>query len=90
MYREFCTNGLTTPKEKIVLCTWNIKGKDLTTAVKPVWDLVCENVSTQSLNLNQLNWQMIKKHLHFSPAETNQEKLEDNENLRNNPFTRLE
>ena len=29
-------------KRKIVLCTWNIKGKDLTTAVKPVWDLVCE------------------------------------------------
>ena len=62
----FCTEnvaqtGLTTLSKESVQCTWNIpKGQTVDTTVKPVQDLVLKNLSTQSLNLNQLNWQMIK------------------------------
>ena len=53
--------GLTTPSKASVLCTCNIpKGQTVDTTVKPVQDLVLKNLSTQSLNLNQLNWQVIK------------------------------
>ena len=53
--------GLTTSSKASVLCTCNIpKGQTVDTTVKPVQDLVLKNLSTQSLNLNQLNWQMIK------------------------------
>ena len=50
-----------------------------------------KNLSTQSLNLNQINWQVNKKeYLDFSPAMTNQEKLKDKENLSNSLFKLLE
>ena len=63
----------------------------MTTAVKPVWDLVCEKcvyLKPKSKSVKLVNDK--KKHLHFSPAETNQEKLEDKEDLRNNIFILLE
>ena len=83
--------GLTTPNKKSVLCTWNIpNGQRVDTTVKPVRDLVFEkSVYTKPKSKSVKLANDKKEYLDFSPAVTNQEKLKDKENLRNNLFTLL-